>query len=265
VVLWPKSGPVETSPGHAFFWVPKGYWGSSSNGSEPNKGIVLCAVSIDSSGQGNVTRLADVPIFPSSQPAYGNMAATRDDSYVYLYASHSGPTFLARVPLGSAANKTQVSFVSGRMRLLTEWLWPFPYRVVLSSDQYQYYDNHTKSWSSIVPSLSDTAQALFTTTFGVDGNVFYSSYHQAWLMIYNYRADNKVYLRTAFAPEGPWVNNTMIYQPPRPTNPNVSYIYATTGTNLYDSSGLSAIVDFTWTTATAGYANWVTKITFKAS
>jgi len=234
VVLWPKSGVIETSAGVGVIFVPKGYWGSTSDPT-PNRGIVVANVTIGANGP-VVTRLSDTPIFPDGTPSYGSVAAAKDSNYLYLYSAdkidtYTSATYLARVPLSSATTKSS----------------------------FQYYNAATKTWGSVAPATSDKSKAIFTTTFGIDGNVFYSSYLKQWILIFNYRADGKVNLRSAPAPEGPWSQDTLLYTPP-PSS--VSYIYGTTGTDLYDTTGKSAAVDFTWC-YNGGYANWVLKVNFQ--
>jgi len=235
VVLWPKSGVIEISPGHGLLWVPKGYWGSSP--SQPNNGVVLSTVVIGSNGYPVVTRLSDVPLFPlNTVPSYGAAAAARDQNYVYLYSTDSYATYsanhhVARAPLTSATT--------------------------LSS--YQYYNKGTNTWQSTAPLINATSAAIFTSTFGVDGNVYYSSYHRAWIFIYSNHADYHVYIRTAPAPQGPWSSAVLIYSPP--PSPSVNYIYGTTGTNLYDATGKTSSIDFTWCYP-GNYANWVVQANF---
>jgi len=239
VVLWPKSGVVEVSPGQGILYVPKGYWGKTITGSEPNQGVVVCKVVIGSDGYPEVTRLGDEPLFPlNTAPQYGGVAAVKDDKYIYLYSSdriatYSAVTFVARVPIGSSTEKSA----------------------------FQYFWASNKSWESVFPAPTDTKEAIISTTFGLDGNVYYSGYLKKWVLIYQHDADDKVYMRTAFAPEGPWENDTMVYSPPEPTNPTVKYIYGTTGTDLYDPSGKTSSICFTWCYAN-GYANWVARLTF---
>lgn len=115
VVLWPKSGVIEISPGNGLLWVPKGYYGNTISGDEPDQGVVLTTVTIGSDGYPLVTRLGDAPMFPlNTVPSYGSCAAAQDQNYVYLYSTDSIGTFaatthLARVPLTSATSLTSVS------------------------------------------------------------------------------------------------------------------------------------------------------------
>jgi len=237
VVLWPKSGVIETSPGNGLLWVPKGYYGKTITDPEPNAGIVLSSVTIGTDGNPVVTRLSDVPLFPlNSVPSYGSVSAVTDNNYVYLYSTDSFATFgattmVARAPLAGATS--------------------------LSS--YQYWNAGASKWEGAAPNIANTSYAIFTSTFGVDGNVYYSSYHRAWIFIYSNHADYHVYLRTAPAPQGPWSAAELIYSPP--PSPQVSYIYGTTGTNVYDTTGQSASIDFTWCYPNT-YANWVAQVSF---
>jgi len=227
------------SPGEGVLYVPKGYWGKTITEPEPNKGVVVCKVKLGSDGYPVVTRISDETMFPLDiAPQYGGVAAAKDDKYIYLYSSdkisqYTSVTHVARVPIGSSTEKSA----------------------------FQYYYTSTKNWESAMPSPTDTKNALFTTTFGLDGNVYYSRFLKKWVLIYQYDADDKVYIRTSFLPEGPWVNDTMVYKPPEPTNPTVKYIYGTTGTDLYDPSGKTSSICFTWCYPN-GYANWVAKLTF---
>jgi len=246
VVLWATSGVVEVSPGNGVLFTAKGYYGSNVKTNSttnqtytvptPNAGIVLSTVVIGSDGFPVATRVSDVPFFPPTGPSYGGLTSAKDSNFLYLYGcddrgGHNYNVFVARAPLANAT--------------------------VLSA--FQYYDASIKTWGSVSPMINETSKAVFTQYAGLNGNIYYSTYHGMWLMFYNTGGDYSVYYSTAPAPQGPWAAGIKVYTAPIPPYPN--YIYATIATNLYDATGKSAYITFSWPMR-SGYANWVIQANF---
>jgi len=246
IVIWPTSGVVEVSPGFGVIFVKKGYYGSATKTNQttnetytvptPDAGMVLSTVVIGADGYPVATRVSDQPFFPNTGPNYGDLASAKDSIYIYLFSidNQGGNNYNVFVARALLANAT-----------------------VLSA--YQYYDASSKSYGAVSPMVNETTKAVFTQYLGLNANIYYSTYHGMWIMWYGTGGGHSVFYSSAPAPEGPWAKGIKVYTSPLPIPLN--YTYAVTGNNLYDATGKSAYIQFTWPTYGV-YINWVVQAIF---
>ncbi|KAK9235385.1 hypothetical protein V1525DRAFT_410158 [Lipomyces kononenkoae] len=184
--LWTYTNCIEISDTQAahFFLLTK----SNSIYSSTSWGNTMAILDLDTStNMLTVTRNQQV-MFPNTTYSYGSFASLVIDGVAFLYAldyTYSGnqDVHVARVATWEMTDITK----------------------------YQYYDASTKTWNYTQPQPTARRQSAAVISNWIPystGSMFYSEYHNAYLLIYfNGWADSTFRVSYAPSPVGPWTTN----------------------------------------------------------
>ncbi|KAK7203064.1 hypothetical protein BZA70DRAFT_283763 [Myxozyma melibiosi] len=176
--LWSFSSIVETSPGQGWVFFTKGRTQSTNLSDNVGYGVQIGRVSTDEHGMPVVTRCMNEPLFPHNTITWGSFETLIDHDYIYLYGEKGGQIFVSRVPNDCPTDRSKYEF------------WT--------------KDN---TWSKEQKNLKDLFWKLQS------GTVFWSKYYNCFILIgCTMWADNKIIVRHAKRPEGPWTSDALLYQ-----------------------------------------------------
>lgn len=200
--LWPSTPPSVTSTGSdgsivAYTFLRVEHITSTLGVVNPDPPTSLYRMNWSPSVQGNgdtlpAVTLVDEEFWDLNHFAYGDYGTVMNNGYLYLYAETSTyKVALAKVPVGSVEDITA----------------------------YQYYVDG--NWVDTQPAnVNDTSAYLEHPGAGGQGTYYYSQYHQCfvWLGQAAGSVQPDLYVSTAPAPEGPWIEPYIIH-----TFPNGNY------------------------------------------
>ncbi|KAK9456933.1 hypothetical protein V1511DRAFT_495702 [Dipodascopsis uninucleata] len=221
--LWSFSKIVEVEPGEGWIFFTKGRTQSQSLQDNVDFGVQIGRVHFTPDRKLSCERMMREPLFKDGCK-WGSWEAFLDKGYIYLYGEHGGHVYLARVPPQCPMDKSQYEF----------WC-----------------KDH---WSKDESKKSELFWKLQS------GTVFWSRFHKCFLMIgCTMWADNKIVVRSAPRPEGPWTNDELLYQLYKPPS-GFNYCVNAHPWAFPESSGGELLVS--WTDQHTGVIE-LSKITWK--
>ncbi|KAK9248431.1 hypothetical protein V1506DRAFT_528926 [Lipomyces tetrasporus] len=175
--LWSFSKIAETAPGEGYILFHKGRTESQQMKDNVGYGIQIAKVKLSPDKSKLVaTRIMNEPFFRGGV-LWGGFDTVVDHDYVYLYGGKDGHIYCARVQKNRMADKSAYEF------------W--------NKDRWT-KDENQKS-------------GLFWKL--QSGSVFWSRYYKCFVLIgCTMWADNKIIMRSAPRPEGPWTSDTLLHQ-----------------------------------------------------
>ena len=181
-------------------------------------------------GQNGPSATRIVPkLFDASEPTYGNFGLTKGmDGYTYLFANDATGLKAARVPSSPAS-------------------------AIYSRSNYQYYNG--VSWTSSIPTTGAAANFFsftydfFGTQIGPgSGEIFWSSYHNTYLLIFMDSSVSALF-RVSYSLTGqilgPYTDPVNLYQTGR-IGPNQSISYGGHSYPGMDPSGNTLALSYTY-------------------
>jgi hypothetical protein len=193
--LWPSTPPSVTSEGSdgsivAYTFLRVEHITSTLGVVNPDPPTSLYRMNWSPAVQGTgdvlpAVTLVEEQFWDLNSFAYGDYGTVTSDGYLYLYAETSNYKIaLAKVPLGSVEDKST----------------------------YQYFVNGV--WGQTRPAnVNDTSAYLDHPGAGGQGTYFYSEYYGCfvWLGQTAGSIESDLYVSTAPAPEGPWIDPYIIH------------------------------------------------------
>ncbi|KAK9450015.1 uncharacterized protein V1518DRAFT_242880 [Limtongia smithiae] len=189
--LWTYTNCIQINSSYALhFWGVHHYYNSTTS---HYYGNTLSIYTLDEATNNITVARPFTLAFTSGRYPYGSFANLVVDDYVYLYATDSTYSdnydiHVARCPKDSILDFTTCA----------------------------YYDAAEDYWSSTIPVPTGRRQSAAIITNGTtfsSGSMYYSEYHQAYVLIYfSNMADNLFRLISSPTPLGPWnVTDTVLY------------------------------------------------------
>ncbi|KAK9469151.1 hypothetical protein V1512DRAFT_251592 [Lipomyces arxii] len=143
-----------------------------------------------------------------------NLIVSRDNKYMFTMDTYLYGTFANLVVNGYAYLYALDYTHSDRMDIHVARV---PVTGIRYKSNYQYYDAGADTWSSTPPVADQRRRsaAVIKGTIGFySGAMFYSEYHNAYLLVFMSNwADNQIRVLYSASPLGPWLgNNKVIYR-----------------------------------------------------
>ncbi|KAK9333378.1 hypothetical protein V1520DRAFT_359870 [Lipomyces starkeyi] len=207
--LWSFSKIAETSPGEGFVFFHKGRTETQQMKDNVGYGIQIAKIKLSPDKSKLIaTRLMNEPFFRGGV-LWGSFDTVVDHDYVYLYGSQDGHIYCARVPKNRMTEKSAYEF------------W------------------NKDRWTKDESQKSELFWKLQS------GSVFWSQYYKCFVMVgCTMWADNKIIMRSAPRPEGPWTNDTLLYQLYKPQS-GINYCVNAHPWAFPESNGGQLLVSWT--------------------
>ncbi|KAK9478252.1 hypothetical protein V1514DRAFT_331430 [Lipomyces japonicus] len=176
-LIWSFSPIVEVEPGEGWIFFYKGRTQSQNLADNLDFGVDVARVSMTPDREVTVSRPLNKSLFDKDEVQWGSWDALVVDQFIYMYGTQAGHVYVARVPKVNPLNKSA----------------------------YEYWGNG--KWSRD----SSSKTGLFWRL--QSGSVFWSKFYKSFIMVgCTMWADNKIIMRSAPRPEGPWTNDTLLKQ-----------------------------------------------------
>ncbi|KAK9465024.1 hypothetical protein V1512DRAFT_267112 [Lipomyces arxii] len=191
--LWSFSSIAETSPGEGWIFFVRGQ--TQSHHLKDNIGhcVQIARIKLNPDRKSaTVSRVSHIPLFQGGCH-WGTFATLveRNKGFIYVYGSQEGHIYVARVPLDKPTD----------------------------TRAYEYWT--TQGWSK---DESKKTQCFWKLQ---SGTIFWNRFYKCFMMIgCTSFADNKIMVRTAPQPEGPWTGDHLLHQLYKPRSGFNYCVYA---------------------------------------
>ncbi|KAK9450081.1 uncharacterized protein V1518DRAFT_412940 [Limtongia smithiae] len=181
--VWTFSKIAEVSPGKGWMFFPKGRTQSQNMGDNLHFGVQLASVETGPNGLPVVKRIMGDPLWPTGEVSWGSFDTIVVNDWVYLYGGKDGHTYICRFPRNADPRE---------------------------KGKYQFWVKPGK-WSS---QPGDYAQMFWKLQ---SGTVFWSEFYNCFILVgCTGWADNRIIMRSAPRPEGPWTGDSVLHQLEKP-------------------------------------------------
>ncbi|KAK9365227.1 hypothetical protein V1509DRAFT_642878 [Lipomyces kononenkoae] len=207
--LWSFSKIAETSPGEGYIFFHKGRTETQQMSDNVGYGIQIANVKISADrSQLICTRIMNEPFF-KDRVDWGSFDTVVVNDHVYLYGGQGDHIYCARVLKSRITDKSAYEF------------W------------------NKDRWTKDENQKSDLFWKLQS------GSVFWSQYYRCFIMVgCTMWADNKIIMRSAPRPEGPWTNDMLLYQLYKPQS-GINYCVNAHPWAFPESNGGQLLVSWT--------------------